>query len=677
MSATRLYFGIVSLTVIAAVLGNSGSVSAEQAGGQLTRDERLFGLARIWSEVKYNFANFDLVPDLDWDKAFQEYLTKAAEQQTDAEYYRLLQRFIALLHDGHTNVYPPARIKRMTDIPPVSIEEVEGKAIIVDLAGEGELGESGLCVGAEVTKVDGRPVREVLEQEMYPFIAASTPQSRDGEAYGHLLRGPKGSRAVVEVRDLQGKKRTVTLLRDSSTPEAQRFYRRLWREPSVEMRRLSGGIGYFALNSFGSEQVVTHFDKMFDGLANLRGMIIDVRRNGGGNSAYGDAIIARLIDRPLAQFAAQLRQRISGSGEFWLRSEGGTVDPRGEDPFLGPVVVLMSRHTASAAEDFVAVLHGNERAVVVGERSCGSTGQPIFIDLPGGGSARICAKKSFYPDGRRFVGVGIIPDVEVHFGQEDVAAERDAVLEKGLEVLRRKMSGDPGAEAAFNAAFPAVTEGDYYFRRGQLSDAIDAYKEALRFEPDSPAAHLKLTRIYRQQNNEKEASKHYDATGFLQHDAWRIIGPFANSDGIGFEAHYPPEKEVDLAGQYEGAGGAVKWFRPDREWADGFVDLASLLKPNEWTVAYALTRLESPTARNMQLRIGSDDEVKVWLNGVLVLSSDVPRFAAVDQDIVHVSMRSGTNEILVKVCNRTGTWGFYMRVTDVTGQVLDDLSPIW
>ena len=677
MSATRLYLGIVSLTVMAAVLGSSGSVSAEQAGGQLTPDERLFGLARIWSEVKYNFANFDLVPDLDWDKAFQEYLPRAAEQQTDAEYYRLLQRFVALLHDGHTNVYPPARIKQMADIPPVSIEEVEGKAIIVDLAGEGELGESGLCVGAEITKVDGRAVREVLEQEMYPFIAASTPQSRDVEAYGHLLRGPKGSRAVVQVRTLQGQERTVTLRRDSSTPAAQRFYRRLWRKPSVEMRRLSGGIVYFALNSFGSEQVVADFDKMFDGLANIRGMIIDVRRNGGGNSAYGDAIIARLIDRPLAQFVSQVRQRISGFGEFWLRGEGGTVDPRGDDRFLGPVVVLTSRHTASAAEDFVAVLHGHERAVVVGGKTCGSTGQPIFIDLPGGGSARICAKKSLYPDGRRFVGVGIIPDVEVHPTEEDVATERDAVLEKGLEVLRRKMSGAPGAEVAFKAASPALAEGDYYRRHGQLSEAIDSYKEALRLEPDSLTAHLKLTQIYREQSNEEEASKHYDATGFLDPGAWRIIGPFANRDGVGFEAQYPPEKEVDLAGQYEGTGGAVKWFKPDREWADGFVNLASLLKPNEWTVAYALTRLESPTARNVQLRIGSDDEVKVWLNGDLVLSHGVPRFAAVDQDIVPVSMRSGTNEIRVKVCNRTGSWGFYMRVTDVTGQVLHDLSPVW
>jgi C-terminal processing protease CtpA/Prc len=667
---------MLGLILIAEMCGIERLVYAEEAVGQLTREERIFGLAKIWSEVKYNFANFDLVPDLDWDKAFQEYLPKAAEQQSDAEYYRLLRRFVSLLRDGHTEVSPPAYIQRMIDMPAVSIENIEGKGVIVDLAEGGELARAGICAGAEITRIDGRAVSEVIEQDMYPFIAASTPQARDAEAYGRILRGPKGSRVVVDVRDLQGNVRTVTLTRDSGTVEAQRFYGGRMQRPGVEMRRLPGGVVYFALNSFGFEQVVADFDKMFEGLADIGGMIIDVRHNGGGNSGYGDAIIGRLTDRPLAQFTAQLRQRISGFGEFWLKAGGDVIQPRGDSPFLGPLVVLTSRHTASAAEDFVVVLHGNRRAVVVGGRTCGSTGQPVSIDLPGGGSVRICAKKCFYPDGRPFVGVGVIPDVEAHLTQKDVAVGRDAVLEEGLEVLKSKMGGVSAVETAFRTTYTAVAEGDYYGRHGQLSNAIDSYKEALELEPNSVTVHLKLAGIYRQQSNEKEALKHYNATGFLQDDAWMVIGPFENNDGVGFDAQYPPEKGIDFAGQYSGKEGNVRWFEPEHKQMDGFMNLASVLKPNEWTVAYAATRLYSPDARNVHLRIGSDDEVKVWLNGELVLNSNVPRFAAMDQDIVHVNLRSGTNEILVKVCNRTGSWGFYMRVTDVRGQRLTDLHPV-
>ncbi|MHC4742441.1 MAG: S41 family peptidase, partial [Planctomycetota bacterium] len=79
------------------------------------------------------------------------------------------------------------------------------------------------------------------------------------------------------------------------------------------------------------------------------------------------------------------------------------------------------------------------RATVVGRKTAGSTGQPLSIKLPGFGGARICTKWDTYPDGREFVGIGIIPDVEVFPTSADIAENRDVVLEKGLEVLRSKL----------------------------------------------------------------------------------------------------------------------------------------------------------------------------------------------------------------------------------------------
>jgi len=674
MKEGRLSRSLVGLILIFGAGAGIAPVHGQDSEGQLTSADRVFGLAKLWSEVKYTFANFDLVPDLDWDKAFQEYLPKAAEPQDDAEYFRLLTRFVALLHDGHTGVSAPGYIQRMTDMPPVSTESIEGKVVIVALADGGELDQAGIRAGAELTKIDGRPVSEVLK-EMYPFIAASTPQSRDAEAYGRILAGPKGSRVAVETRDLQGNSRTATLTRDSGTAEAVRFYAGPMQRPLVEMRRLPEGVAYFALNSFGLEQVVADFDKLFDGLAGLRGMIIDVRRNGGGNSGYGDAIIGRLTDKPLAGFTGQTRQRISGLGDLWLKSDGGTIQSRGGSPFLGSLVLLTSRHTASAAEDFVVVLHGNERAVVVGERTCGSTGQPASIALPGGASARICANKCFYPDGRAFVGVGVIPDVEAAFTQKDVAMGRDAVLERGLEVLRSKMGAVSGDGITFKTVSVALAEGDFYSRHGELPKAMDAYKEALELEPNSAMANLRLAGIYRRQNNKEQAARHYSAAGFLQDDVWMVIGPFENSGGVGFDTQYPPEREVDPAKEYPGKGGNVKWIKPEHKETDSFTNLARLLKPNVWAAGYAAVRLHSPTARDVQFRIGSDDEVKVWLNSDLVLSSNYARYAAIDQEVVHVKLRSGTNQILVKVCNHTGAWGFYMRVTDEEGRGYEDVHP--
>ena len=64
--------------------------------------ERIYGLLLIWQEANYNFAYFDRVPDLDWDAAYREYIPRVLAAEDIFSYYDLLERFIALLNDGHT-----------------------------------------------------------------------------------------------------------------------------------------------------------------------------------------------------------------------------------------------------------------------------------------------------------------------------------------------------------------------------------------------------------------------------------------------------------------------------------------------------------------------------------------------------------------------------------------------
>ena len=120
------------------------------------------------------------------------------------------------------------------------------------------------------------------------------------------------------------------------------------------------------------------------------------------------------------------------------------IEPKTTDPFLGLVVVLIGPGTNSAAEDFVVPLHGAGRATVVGQKSRGSTGQPLpFSFLDGKITGRICIKRDTYPDGREFVGVGIIPDVEINPAPADIIAGRDVVLEKGMDILKSNINTKP------------------------------------------------------------------------------------------------------------------------------------------------------------------------------------------------------------------------------------------
>lgn len=78
------------------------------------------------------------------------------------------------------------------------------------------------------------------------------------------------------------------------------------------------------------------------------------------------------------------------------------------------------------------------RGPMIGEPTAGSTGQPLFVKLPGGGAARFCTKHDSFADGREFVGVGIQPDIVIRVTRADIIAKHDPVVEKAIEALLTK-----------------------------------------------------------------------------------------------------------------------------------------------------------------------------------------------------------------------------------------------
>ncbi|MBS3762338.1 MAG: hypothetical protein KGZ25_03430 [Planctomycetes bacterium] len=158
---------------------------------------------------------------------------------------------------------------------------------------------------------------------------------------------------------------------------------------------------------------------------------------------------------------------------------------------------------------------------------------------------------------------------------------------------------------------------------------------------------------------------------------WWVIGPFSNKNKKGFSKAYPPEKKVDLAATYQGVGGkTVAWKRTQP--ADkpplgrGPINLKKLFDPAQNVCAYAFTEIESDHARDATLYVGSDDTIIVWINGDQVLSREVYRGAALDQDQTSIHLQEGTNRVLVKICQTWGGWEFYFRIGDVYGLPIEE-----
>lgn len=99
------------------------------------------------------------------------------------------------------------------------------------------------------------------------------------------------------------------------------------------------------------------------------------------------------------------------------------------------------------------------------------------------------------------------------------------------------------------------------------------------------------------------------------------------------------------------------------------VDLLAQMPVKEWVVAYLATTLKSPAERPVTLHFGSDDALKVWLNGRLITSHAGDRAAAPDQHNVPVTLQPGENRLLAKVVQGHSKWEYYFRLSGNTSGV--------
>jgi len=159
------------------------------------------------------------------------------------------------------------------------------------------------------------------------------------------------------------------------------------------------------------------------------------------------------------------------------------------------------------------------------------------------------------------------------------------------------------------------------------------------------------------------------AEGYIQE--WYVAGPFRTDTpgAVTLDLRTPVDDElarrgdgsVDLEAGYGTAGALVKW-RKCRADKRGQVDLVALFGPVEWAVAFAYAEIRSEREREVIARCGSDDGIRVWVNGRQVHSHEIGRAYSPNADEFPARLRAGTNRILVKVDNYVGGWGFGLMV---------------
>ena len=200
---------------------------------------------------------------------------------------------------------------------------------------------------------------------------------------------------------------------------------------------------------------------------------------------------------------------------------------------------------------------------------------------------------------------------------------------------------------------------------------IDRCRGREQFAPER-ILRLFLSDLHDRCGDPARAAAERRATGVADERLWRVLGSFENKNG--FARRYAPEKRIGLDNKVRTRSGMRAWIPLEDGINDGFIDLKSALGDPYWAVGYGQIALYSPDRREVQIRTGSNEAVKIWVNGAEVWRHNEWREAVFDADVASAVLSAGRNEILVKVCNRLGNWGFYLRVTDDQGRGMTDLE---
>ncbi|MCB1025968.1 MAG: hypothetical protein KDB79_16350, partial [Acidobacteria bacterium] len=183
----------------------------------ISENEKIAGLSKLWSEVKYNFVNFDLVPDVKWDALFVGFIPRVRKTNSTFEYYKVLTELIAKLRDGHSNVYMPDELRdQVYSRPPMRADLIEGKVIVTETFSD-EISQKGIEIGNEILTIDGVSAKEYGERYVMPYQSASTRQDLIKRTYNYFLfAGEKGKPIKLTLADNNGKRFDAEIQRYSN-----------------------------------------------------------------------------------------------------------------------------------------------------------------------------------------------------------------------------------------------------------------------------------------------------------------------------------------------------------------------------------------------------------------------------------------------------------------------------
>ena len=385
---------------------------------------------KVWKEIHdhYYDPSFNGV---NWDEIHARYRPLIEEPADDQDFYALMSRMTGELHDAHTRFNSPEQwrsYKKQQGVSSgISVDDVDGKTVVTAVRRDSSAAQAGIEPGMVILTIDGKPVAERIAEIERSKPSSSSERATRIFSYGRLFAGPPETEMKLGLERADGSRFDVILQRQiySSAPD-------------VATDVLPSGNGYIRFDGF-QPAITKEFRQALERFKNAPGLVVDLRRNGGGDLGVLLPIAGYFFDKktlfakdktrsgkPLSEFAGIFRLPL----ELYVGRPGDQI-------YSGPVVILVDARSASSSEVFAAGMQDSQRAKIVGSQSCGCV---LGIARPrvmkGGGVLEMSEVLWFSPKGRKLEGTGILPDETVAPTLRDLQRRRDPAIETAEKLLR-------------------------------------------------------------------------------------------------------------------------------------------------------------------------------------------------------------------------------------------------
>src|SRR5215207_580209 len=363
----------------------------------------------MWKHFEENYIYFETA-ELNWSAVHDQYLQRLNSGLTPDEFDTLIEELQAELPEGSLS-YQSRQERIEADTADTSSyegigafvgfnDEPEPHIILLDVIEGSPAEQAGLKAHDSIFAIDGDPV--LLEE---------------GLSAVDRVRGPSGSSVTLSIQSPGGSERSIEVKRGklASTGKLQAF-------------RITGSdYGYLLFPPVGSNSLGEEVVQSLQALTTnqkLEGLILDLRIASSTRGWPLEALYTMFYNGAL--------------GEFYNRMDTQLVEVKGQDVFNSqkvPLVILVGENTNGTPEILAASLQMHKRAIVIGKKTPGAIESASSFYLPDGSEIFIQTTSFVLPNGDEVGTTGVVPDVVVESGWDEVLPENDPVLDQAIEAL--------------------------------------------------------------------------------------------------------------------------------------------------------------------------------------------------------------------------------------------------